>query len=198
LDMGSLPILLGLLIVVQGFETTRFTGEDFDPQTRQRAMLIAQLFSGAIYIIFFILLSPLLAELSKGSGVAAIITVSAVVTALLPLSLTVAAAASQFSASIADSLGEAGLVSDLTNGKIDQRHAYPLMAVVGIGILAALDVNGVIALASRAFALFYALQCCVAWQAARQRTEDKGKSWAFLILGIISSAVFIFGTPSGA
>jgi len=141
-SLGSLPVLLGLLIVVQGFETTRFTGEDFDAETRQRAMLTAQLLSGAIYIIFFILLSPLLGELSKGSGVAAIITVSAVVTALLPLSLTVAAAASQFSASIADSLGEAGLVSDLTNGHIDQRHAYPLMAAIGIGILATLDVNG--------------------------------------------------------
>ena len=91
LRMGSLPILLGLLIVVQGFETTRFTGDDFDPETRQRAMWIAQIVSGAIYIVFFILLSPLLAQLSQGSGVAAIITVSAVVTTLLPLSLTVAA-----------------------------------------------------------------------------------------------------------
>ena len=197
MSMGSLPVLLGLLIVVQGFETTRFTGEDFDADTRQRAMLIAQLVSGAIYIIFFILLSPLLGELSKGSGVAAIITVSAVVTALLPLSLTVAAAASQFSASIADSLGEAGLVSDLTGGHIDQRHAYPLMALVGIGILSTLDVNGVIALASRAFALFYSLQCLVAWQAARKRTADKRKSYAFLILGLIAAAVFVFGVPSG-
>ena len=196
LNVGSLPVLLGLLIVVQGFETTRFTGEDFNPEMRQRAMWIAQVVSGAIYIVFFILLSPLLAELSQGNGVAAIITVSAVVTTLLPLSLTVAAAASQFSASIADSLGEAGLVANLTGGHVDQRHAYPLMALIGIGILAAMDVNGVIALASRAFALFYALQCMVACQAARHRPEDKGKSWCFLGLSIIAAVVFIFGVPA--
>ena len=197
-NVGSLPVLLGLLIVVQGFETTRFTGEDFNPETRQRAMWIAQVVSGSIYIVFFILLSPLLAELSQGNGVAAIITVSAAVTTLLPLSLTVAAAASQFSASIADSLGEAGLVANLTGGHVDQRHAFPLMALVGIGILAAMDVNGVIALASRAFALFYALQCVVACQAARHRPEDKGKSWCFLALSIIAAVVFIFGIPTDA
>ncbi|WP_026940789.1 hypothetical protein [Hellea balneolensis] len=197
-DIGSLPVLLGLLIIVQGFETTRFTGDDFDAKLRQRAMLNAQLISGVIYIVFFILLSPLLADLSKGEGVAAIITVSAVVTALLPISLTVAAAASQFSASIADSIGEAGLVSELTEGKIDQRHAYLLIALIGVGILVSLDVNQVIALASRAFALFYGMQCFVAWQAARIRPQDKGKSIAFFSLGLLAFAVFIFGVPSGA
>lgn len=40
-DDGSLPIPLGLLIVVQGFETTRLMGADFDSTARIRAMLIA-------------------------------------------------------------------------------------------------------------------------------------------------------------
>lgn len=76
---GSLPVLLGLLIVVQGFESTRFTGDNFDAPTRSRAMRIAQRVSGIIYVSFFVLLSPLLAQLSQGSGVAAIITLSGVV-----------------------------------------------------------------------------------------------------------------------
>jgi hypothetical protein len=195
-DMKSLPVLLGLLIVVQGFETTRFMGKSFDAPTRQRAMWVAQLVSGAIYIIFFLLLSPLLAKLSQGSGVAAIITVSVAVSALLPISLTVAAAASQFSASVADSLGDAGLLGEITHGHIDPRHAYPLIALVGIGILWSTNVDGVIALASRAFALFYALQCLVAWQSARKRQGEKHKSVAFLALAIVSTAVFVLGVPA--
>lgn len=196
-EIASLPVLLGLLIVVQGFETTRFTGDDFDPETRQRAMRIAQLISGIIYVTFFILLSPLLSELAKGSGVAEIITVSGSVALMLPISLTVAAAASQFSASVADSLGDVGLLEQITGGRVDPRHAYLLIAVVGIAILATLDVNGVIALASRAFALFYALQCVVAWEAARHREADKGKARAFMTLAILSAAVCVFGVPSG-
>ena len=33
-ELKSLPVLLGLLIVVQGFETTRFMGEEFDAQAQ--------------------------------------------------------------------------------------------------------------------------------------------------------------------
>lgn len=196
LQAGGLPVLLGLLIVVQGFETTRFTGDDFDPATRQRAMGIAQLVSGVIYIVFFLLLSPLLGDLAQGTGVAAIITVSGTVALMLPLSLTVAAAASQFSASIADSLGNVGLLEQISGNRIDPRHAYLLMALVGITILVTMDVNSVIALASRAFALFYALQCLVAWEAARQRPADKGKALAFLALAAICAAVCVFGVPA--
>lgn len=197
LSAASLPVLLGLLIVVQGFETSRFMGADFDPDTRIKAMKIAQGVSGAIYIVFFLLLSPLLVQLAKGSGVATIITVSGMVALVLPVCLTVAAVASQFSASVADSIGNEGLIGQLTRGKVDPKHAYALIAIVGIAILVTLDVNSVIALASRAFALFYALQCLVAWQAARKRPGDIGKSRVFLALSFIAFAVCIFGVPSG-
>lgn len=197
LSLASLPVLLGLLIVVQGFETSRFMGADFDPDTRIKAMKIAQGVSGIIYIVFFLLLSPLLGQLAKGSGVATIITVSGMVALVLPVCLTVAAVASQFSASVADSIGNEGLIGQLTHGKVDPKHAYALIAIVGIAILVTLDVNSVIALASRAFALFYALQCLVAWQAARKRVGDIGKSRVFLVLSFIAFAVCIFGVPSG-
>lgn len=196
-EFGSLPVLLGLMIVVQGFETTRFTGDDFDKATRVRAMKIAQLVSGVVYVAFFALLSPLLEPLSRGAGVAAIITLSAVVASILPIALTVAAAASQFSASIADSLGDAGLIEQIMAGKVDPAHAYPLIAAIGIGILVTTNVNAVIALASRAFALFYALQCLVAWESARKKHGEGARAAAFLGLALISFAVFVFGVPAG-
>ncbi|MDE0590720.1 hypothetical protein OU789_12355 [Halocynthiibacter sp. C4] len=196
LEASSLPVLLGLLIVVQGFETTRFMGGEFDFETRQKAMRIAQIVSGIIYIAFFILLSPLMSELAKGSGVAAIITVSGAVAVVLPLSLTAAAVASQFSASVADSLGDAGLIEQISGGKVDPRHGYVLISGVGIAILISLDVNAVIALASRAFALFYALQCMVAWEHARKQKEEKHKALAFMALSILCAMIVIFGVPA--
>ena len=197
LSLGTLPVLLGLLIVVQGFETTRFMGASFPAEIRIRAMRNAQAISAVVYIVFFLLLSPLFPELQKGDGVAAVISVSAAVAAILPLALTVAATGSQLSASVADSIGDVGLIRELTHGKVDARHAYVLIAVVGVGLLAATRVAGVIALASRAFALFHMLQCLVAWEAARKRPEDRRKSWAFLALAFTSGAVFLFGTSAG-
>ncbi|WP_282153213.1 hypothetical protein [Ruegeria atlantica] len=196
-ELKSLPVLLGLLIVVQGFETTRFMGEEFDAQTRIKAMWNAQLVSGVIYVVFFILLSPLLIDLSQGEGVAAVISVSALVAGILPISLTIAATASQFSASVADSIGDAGLIGEITHDRVNPSHAYGLIALVGIGILWSTDVDQVIALASRAFALFYALQCLVAFEAARKRKGDEKNAVAFLALSIVSGAVFVFGVPAG-
>ena len=128
---------------------------------------------------------------------AAIITLSVVVAAVLPIALTVAAAASQFSASIADSLGDAGLIEQVTGGKVNPNHAYPLIAAVGIAILITVDINGVIALASRAFALFYAVQCLVAWESARKKQGHVAKATAFLALSLVSACVFVFGIPAG-
>jgi hypothetical protein len=120
-----------------------------------------------------------------------------VVSAILPTCLTVAAGASQFSASIADSIGDAGLIEKITGGEVDPRHAYPLIAGVGMAILWSTDVNGVIALASRAFALFYALQCLVACESARKRRGEGRKAVAFVALALVSFAVFAFGVPAG-
>ena len=195
-EASSLPVLLGLLIVVQGFETSRFMEAEFDSDTRIRAMRLAQYVSGIIYILFFLLLSPLFPQLAGGDGVAAIISVSALVAGALPLSITVAATASQLSASVADSVGNTGLIRDLSHGRIDARHSYALVAVIGVTILIASDVNEVIALASRAFALFYALQCLVAWEAARKRPGDRGKALIFAALAAVAVSVCLFGTPS--
>ena len=161
-------------------------------------MRIAQAVSAVIYLSFFLLLSPLLAKLSQGHGVAAMITMSAMVATIIPTSLTVAAGASQFSASVADSIGDAGLIENITSGKVNPSHAYPLIAAVGIAILITFHVNEVITLASRAFALFYALQCLVAWQAARKRNGDGSKAVAFMLLSVSGFVVFALGVPSAA
>ena len=60
LSTATIPVLLGLLVVVQGFETTRFTGGRFKADTRTKAMRDAQIISGIVYLVFFLLLLPLI------------------------------------------------------------------------------------------------------------------------------------------
>lgn len=45
-------IVTGTLIVVQGFETTRYLGAHFDQQTRIRASRWSQYFSLGVYVLF--------------------------------------------------------------------------------------------------------------------------------------------------
>jgi hypothetical protein len=63
----------------------------------------------------------------------------------------------------------------------------------------ATNVNGIIAYASRAFALFYMLQCLVALIVAWQTKDLPGRSWRmamFAGLVIVCLAVFALGLPS--
>nr|WP_321307558.1 hypothetical protein [uncultured Sphaerochaeta sp.] len=50
---------MGMLIIVQGFETTRFMGDMYDANTRVAAMRRSQIVSSAVYLVFFVLMIPL-------------------------------------------------------------------------------------------------------------------------------------------
>ena len=52
IDLHDLRILLGLLIVVQGFETSRYLGDQHPADQRIATMRAAQLLSAAIYLLF--------------------------------------------------------------------------------------------------------------------------------------------------
>ncbi|NIA27092.1 MAG: hypothetical protein GWP02_03475 [Desulfobulbaceae bacterium] len=84
-------ILGGLLMIAQGFETSRYLGHAYDAETRVRTMRNAQLLSSGIYVAFIGLSCP--------SRVLGNIVV------LAPIFLLIAAIASQFSAAIADIAG---------------------------------------------------------------------------------------------
>ncbi len=49
---------LGLLIMVQGFETSRYLGEKYSAKTRTRSMKLAQIISTIIYLLFIGLFIP--------------------------------------------------------------------------------------------------------------------------------------------
>ena len=124
---------------------------------------------------------------------------TAPVAVVLPLLLSVAAIGSQFSAAVADNEGAGGLIEDITHRKVPMRFAYLLILLVTVALTWETDVNGIIAYASRAFALFYMLQCIVALIVAYQLKDLPRRPMrlaTFAFLALICLLVFTLGLPS--
>jgi len=198
-DWQSARVVLGLLVVVQGFETSRFLAGAYPPEMRVRTMRYAQWLSGAIYMAFFLLAMAAVDDPRALNGNATgIIAVLEPAASSLVYLIVIGAVFAQLSAAVADSIGAGGLIEQVTGRRIDHHHAYPVIAVIGIALTWTLDVFAVITLASRAFALFYLLQCLVAAGVAlkspdvRQRGLDAA---GFLALAAMALAVVLFGIP---
>jgi hypothetical protein len=199
IDFKDLRVLLGLLIVVQGFETSRYLGDEHPAEQRITTMRAAQLISTGIYLVFIALVTVLFHE-GLGADVTAIIGMTKPVAAVLPVLLAVAAIGSQFSAAVADNEGAGGLIEDITERKVSIRYAYMLILLVTVVLAWSTDVNQIIAYASRAFALYYALQCVVAWFVAWKQPDLRHRPRRlvlFAFLAVMCFLVFALGIPSG-
>ncbi|WP_193212775.1 hypothetical protein [Luteolibacter marinus] len=198
IDFHDLRVLLGLLIVVQGFETSRYLGEKHSADERITTMRIAQLVSAAIYLVFVALVTVLFKD-GLGAKVTDIIGLTRPVAAVLPFLIAIAAVGSQFSAAVADNEGAGGLVADISRGKISSRAAYALILAVTVAITWLSNVNAIIAYASRAFALFYALQCgvalLVAWHKPGLAARKRHLAF-FAVLAVVCLVVFSLGLPA--
>ncbi len=199
IDLHDARVLLGLLIVVQGFETSRYLGDEHPAELRVSTMRTAQILSAAIYLAF-IGLATVLFHPGLGADVTAIVGMTRPVAAVLPVLLSVAAIGSQFSAAVADSEGAGGLIEDITHRRVPTRYAYLLIMLVTVVMAWETDVNGIIAYASRAFALFYTLQCMVAvivaWE-ARDLPRRRLRAAGFASVAAVCLAVFALGLPAG-
>lgn len=198
INFQDIRVLLGLLIVVQGFETSRYLGEEFSSEQRIVTMRAAQILSAAIYLAF-IALATILFHDGLRADVTGIIGMIQPVALVLPMLLTIAAIGSQFSAAVADTEGAGGLIEDISERKIPARYAYLLILLVTLTLTWETNVNLIIAYASRAFALYYMLQCCVAFLVAWRDKSIKGrgaKLAVFSVTGIMALLVFALGMPS--
>ncbi|KAA5539021.1 hypothetical protein FYK55_25615 [Roseiconus nitratireducens] len=198
IDWHDVRVLLGLLIVVQGFETSRYLGDEHPAPQRIATMRAAQLISAAIYLVF-IALATTLFHSGLGADVTAIVQMTQPVASVLPILLSVAAIGSQFSAAVADDEGAGGLIEDITHRKLPIRYAYILILLVTVGLTWETNVNGIIAYASRAFALYYMFQCLVAWIVSWQAKDLPGRTRrlvGFALLSLICLLVFVLGLPS--
>ena len=156
-------ILSGILLVVQGFETSRFLGEKYNARIRVQSMRRAQLISGALYFVSVIALLPIVQTLDlENIQIAKIVAATGLAAAVLPLMLIVAAIMSQFSAAVADTVGAGCLASESSSGKLSTNKGYLLVSFLAIVLVWTADLLEIISVASRAFALYYLLQCVVA------------------------------------
>ncbi len=103
-----LTIVAGTLIVVQGFETPRYLGDDFDSATRVKASRWSQIISTSVYVVFIAVAMPLVHTLNGQYDDNSLIKLAGVASGLLIAPLVVAAAMSQFSAAVADTLAATG------------------------------------------------------------------------------------------
>ena len=199
INWDTARLVLGMLIVVQGFETSRFLKDAYPAELRVATMRRAQLISAAIYALFFALATVLFDGGHARGDIAAVTDIVARAAVVLPLMLIAGAVFSQLSAAVADAIGAAGLIVQFGPGLIDRRHAYPFIAAIGVLLVWETNIFGIIAIASRAFALFYFLQCLVAALVALNAPEVTNRSArvaAFLALAVLALAVVAFGIPA--
>ncbi len=198
LDLHNIRVLIGLLIVVQGFETSRYLGSIHSASIRIQTMRNSQILSSLIYLVFIGLCTFLFHE-GLNANVTAIIQMTKPVAVVLPLLLSVAAIGSQFSAAVADAEGAGGLIEDLTQKRLPARYAYILILIVTLSLTWVTHVTEIIAYASRAFALYYALQCLVAVNVALSSQVSKRhlRVIFFSCLSVICFLIAVLGIPAG-
>ncbi len=188
-------MMAGMLLVVQGFETSRYLGEAYSAGTRIRTMRLAQILSGMIYAAFIFLVLPLMDFLPDGKiSETAIIDVSANVAWVLPIMLVIAAFMSQLSAAIADTVGAGGLVGEETGGKVAARLTYPALAAAAIALIWSFDLFQVVSIASRAFAFYYMTQALIAF---RQPQGGFYRRLGFLMVALGMGVVVLVAIPVG-
>jgi hypothetical protein len=126
-------MLFGILLVVQGFETSRFLGEKYSAEIRVRTMRRAQLITGALYVVSVIALMPIVQHLNLANiQIAEIVSATGLAATVLPLMLIVAAIMSQFSAAVADTVGAGCLVSESSSGNLSTNKCYLVVSLFAI------------------------------------------------------------------
>ncbi|MEI8596589.1 hypothetical protein [Photobacterium sp. Hal280] len=195
----ALRLLAGMLLVVQGFETSRYLGSAYSARHRIQTMKYAQWLSALIYLVFVTLAHSLLPISNSSPSETAIITMSQQVSLLLPILLTVAAVMSQFSAAVADTAGFGGLFHEAIKKKHSERTGYTVAVCLAIVLIWSTNLFSIITLASQAFALFYLTQCMTAWLLAGEIQATTKRRWlrcAFTLLVIILALVVLFAIPA--
>lgn len=196
-SLTSILLLLGLLITVQGFETSRYLGDSYNQATRVRTMRYAQWLSSAIYLAFLALLTPFLRRATHSEGVAGILDIMALVAPIMGVFVLVGAVFSQLSAAIADSIGSGGLIIEVSRRKFSVLTAFLVANTLAIAVVWLTDPFEVIALSSRAFALFYAVQAALAvWVSRRMQISSPLVQAGFATVGLTCIVAALVGAPA--
>jgi hypothetical protein len=190
----ALTLIFGLIVTVQGFETSRYLGNTYDAATRIRSMRLAQIVSTVIYMIYISLVAYVFAPGTMTLDETAIIDMMQIVAPILPGLLVAAALSAQFSAAVADTSGSGGLIAEVSRNRVPPRLAYALLVGIGVFLTWTSNVFEIISYASRAFAAYYALQAGIAATSAWLR-RDMPRLAIFAPLALMGISIAVFGQP---
>jgi hypothetical protein len=188
-----LTIVAGTLIVVQGFETPRYLASTFDAETRVSASRWSQIISTVVYVVFVALALPVVHTLNGSYDDNSLIALVGIAASLLAVPLIVAAALSQFSAAVADTLAATGNMQETTHGHLKAKWGCILVGGGAISLTWSATTFEILALASRAFAFYYMLQCLVAISVSKSTIQRAGMATIAAALGFIT----VFAVPAG-
>lgn len=187
-----LLVLGGILITVQGFETVRFLGDEFDAETRIQASRVAQIVATVVYVGFVVMATPLMGTSTGDGPDQTLLDLIGRVAGWLVVPLVLVAVLSQLSAGVADTAAAEGNLHGLSS-RFRGPRAIVLSGLVAVALAATVPTFTIVAVASRAFALYYALQCVVALSTTRSRIGKAG----LVALAIVLLAITALARPVG-
>lgn len=185
--LTTLLVLGGIVITVQGFETVRYLGDEFDAPTRVRASRLAQLISSSIYIGFVAVATPVMGLGTKAGADNTLLDITGRIAPWLALPLVLSAVLSQFSAAIADTAAADGNLRGL-NRWFKGPRPFLFSGAAAIALAATVPTLAIVAIASRAFAAYYALQAVIAMRTSTGPLRKTG----FGILAVLMIVVTVF------
>ena len=121
-------VLAGIVITVQGFETVRYLGDEYDAPTRVRASRWAQLVASVIYIGFVAVATPVMGLGTSAGTDSTLLDITGRIAPWLAIPLVLSAVLSQFSAAIADTAAADGNLRGLSR-RFRGRRAYLISGV---------------------------------------------------------------------
>lgn len=192
----TLRKIFGTLLVVQGFEISRYIGHKYSTELRVKTMKLAQIISSLIYLIFIFLILYLMDADQKVTETS-IIDLTRKVSPLLPIAVMIGAIFSQFSAAIADTIGCGGIITEYSRNRVSRKEAYFFISLCCIVLVWVANVFEIVAIASRMFAGYYFTQCMEALY-ANHYYKYKSTIWSFYYVGVgfMMLLIFIFGIPA--
>jgi hypothetical protein len=190
--LPAVLILGGLVITVQGFETVRYLGDQFDAETRVNASRIAQLVASGIYIAFVAVATPAMGIGSAEGPDTTLLNITARVAPWLAIPLVLSAVLSQFSAAIADTSAADGNLRGLSRWFTGPRP-YLISGAAAIILAATVPTLVIVTVASRAFAAYYGIQAIIALRTSRVWWRRAG----YALLALLMFAITLFALPAG-
>ena len=188
----ALLVLGGILITVQGFETVRYLGDEFDAETRVWASRVAQLVAASIYVGFVAVATPVMGLGTPAGADDTLLDITARVAPWLALPLVLSAVLSQFSAAVADTAAADGNLRKLS-GWMHGPRPYLASGLAAIVLAATVPTFTIVAVASRAFAAYYALQAVL----ALRTSQGTGRKIGYGTLAVLLTAVTLLARPAG-